>query len=280
MADSVGFRKMQRAPRVLRPGKWAGTVRRLLADLSSDDYRRSVRAGGTLPTPTQVRATLSRAVNWRRYRLHDLFETVPATPEPYGYYGLHYQPEATTLVNGQFWTNQVALIENIARSLPITHRLYIKEHRVHLGSRSLAYMQAIKRIPNVRLISPFADSHALTRNADVVFTISGTMGWEAILYDRPLVIFGDIFYQAFDRTVTVKNPETLPGVVARLLADFRPDPEALETFVAAVLNRTYAGFMWHGEQRSFDPANLDAIAEVLESRLRAAEPAALGTVSC
>lgn len=275
MAESAAFKRFQEAPSVLRPGRWLGTARRMWAERRSEDYRASVRCGSTWPTSALVRRAVTRAARWRAYRALRLFEDVPARPERYAYYGLHYQPEATTLVNGQYWTNQVALIENIARALPLTHRLYVKEHKVNLGSRPLRDLLAIRRIPNVRLISPFADTHALTRGADVVFTISGTVGWEAVLYDRPLVIFGDIFYQAYDRAVTVKEPESLAEVVAALLRDHRPDEEALETFIAAVLARTHPGFMWHGEERSYGEENLDAVAAVLERRVARAAGAAV-----
>ncbi|HKS96017.1 MAG TPA: hypothetical protein VJV74_07765, partial [Terriglobia bacterium] len=70
------------------------------------------------------------------------------------FFGLHTQPEFTTDVRAPFFTNQIALAENIARSLPVGHRLVVKEHPGMKGERPLSYYRPLKKLYNVRLLSP------------------------------------------------------------------------------------------------------------------------------
>jgi hypothetical protein len=270
MAESAAYRRFQRLPGLRNAPDAVRWMGRALAAPFHADYRDAVRAGGVPSYGEIFRGHVGRAVNWRRYRLARVFETPPpAGTEPYAYYALHFQPEATTLVNGQFWTNQLALVENIARSLPITHRLYVKEHRVNLGSRPVAMLKAIARIPNVRLLSPFADAHALSAGSELVFSIAGTTGLEGMLYRKPVVVFGDVFYTRYAHAFPAKEPEALPAVVHRALNGPQPDEEELLRFMAACIRCTHPGFLWHGEARSFDPANLDRVADVVVERLLA-----------
>lgn len=268
-ARAMGVRMQQ--PSLL---KRVGSIRRLGSLLRSSidsAYQQSVRVGASYPVRTILREEVARTLRWREYQWKKLFEGVPEEAEPYAYYALHYQPEATTLVNGQFWTNQVALIENIARSLPITHRLYVKEHQVNLGCRPRGYLESIKAIPNVRLISPFADSHFLTQNADLIFTIAGTVGWEAILYRKPIIVFGNIFYDLYRGVSVVKEPEGLPHAIRNVLHQSPPSEEDLLEFVAAVLECTYPGHVFNAnlEPRTLEAENIARIAGTLEAHVLA-----------
>ena len=64
---------------------------------------------------------------------------MPPSGAPYVYVPLHFQPEMTTLVLAPFCVDQIAVIENVAKTLPIDHRLYVKEHKASLGRRPFGY---------------------------------------------------------------------------------------------------------------------------------------------
>jgi len=176
---------------------------------------------------------------WRHSRSAPLFE-VPPPGEKFVLYPLHFQPEASTLVLAPFFLDQVSLIEDIARSLPVGHRLYVKEHFASLGRRSVEDYHRIKRIWNVRLVSPYVDSFDLLERASAVATITGTMGWEAILFERPVVAFGEMFYDDYPlllRAGQIPKPEW-PRLFQTAVRTWRPDRETLLRYVAAVLEGT------------------------------------------
>jgi hypothetical protein len=92
------------------------------------------------------------------------------------------------------FVNQLTVIEALAKNIPLTHKLYVKEHPTMIGRRPRGFYQEIKRFPNVRLISASENSFRLIRGASLISVITGTVGWEAIMMGKPVITFGDCFY--------------------------------------------------------------------------------------
>lgn len=165
----------------------------------------------------------------------------PRKEEAYAYFPLHFEPEASVMVLAPFFVDQISLLWNIAKSLPINMKLYVKEHIPMLGRRPVRYYKEIKKIPNVKLIEPFYDSHALIKNSRIIFTITGTAGWEGILYKKPVINFGNAFYNASGLVENITDVTKLPYVIKNLLSKDSFDSEKLYKFIVAVLESTYSG---------------------------------------
>jgi hypothetical protein len=163
----------------------------------------------------------------------------PVPGERFVLFPLHLQPESTTLILAPYCVDQIALIEDIARSLPIDHRLYVKEHGVSRGRRPLGYYARIRSIKNVRLITPDCDTHDLITRASACCVINSTVGWEAILYERPVVTLGHVSYNGYDLVQHVAAPDDLPRALHHAIYQFRPDPERLVAYIAANIAGTY-----------------------------------------
>ena len=103
------------------------------------------------------------------------------------YFPLHVQPEYTTDVRAPFYTNQPALVENIAKAVPAGYRVEVKEHPGMKGLRAPGYYQTMQSLYNVDLLSPSVDGHELILDSDVILTITGTTAWESILYEKPVI---------------------------------------------------------------------------------------------
>ncbi len=202
---------------------------------------------------------LTRQIRILVHRMRPLYEW-PVEGEPYVVYPLQVYPESAVSVWAPFFTNQITLIEGIARSLPIHYRLYVKEHIGAWYSRPLGFYRELRRIPNVRLISPFAKAHPLIRGASAVTTISSTMGFEALLYGKPVVTFGRVFYNACPLVHHITAPDALPALMQALLDRYEPDHEMLLQFLAAVLATTYRGEVDPYMPAFLDPGNVTAIA--------------------
>jgi hypothetical protein len=110
----------------------------------------------------------------------------PRDGEAYIYFPLHLTPEAATMVLSPAFTDQNALIDLLASRIPLTHKLYVKEHPTMIGRRPRGFYERIRRHANVRLLNPLFDSMTLTRRADLLASITGTAAWEAILMGRPV----------------------------------------------------------------------------------------------
>ena len=160
--------------------------------------------------------------------------------EKYMVFPLHVQPEASTLIYGKWYLDQASLIENISKSIPLSHMLYVKEHKSRYGNRGMEFYKRIKRLPNVKLISPHEDNFNLMKNCSLLFTITGTAGWEAALLQKPTIVFGKTFYNIFSETNNVEKIEDLPEMIRKNL-DKKIDHDKLVEFVAAIMNSSYPG---------------------------------------
>ncbi len=164
----------------------------------------------------------------------DLYQT-PNWDEKFAYYPLHSEPEVATLLLAPFYTNQQELIKNVARSLPIGMYLYVKEHPEMVGYRPRSYYKEITKIPNVKLIDPRHPGYTLGRHAQLTVTITNTGGWESILLKKPVITFGDVFYNDLSFVRRCRSLENLPYLVHEQLTDFSHDERELERYVAAAI---------------------------------------------
>jgi hypothetical protein len=127
------------------------------------------------------------------------FETTPATAErPFALFLLQKQPESSVDVIGAPFTDQYEIIQALTRLLPFGWEMWVKEHPNAIGDRSLAYYRDLKRLPGVRLIDPFADTHRLISRAGLTISISGTACLEAGLLGRPAITIAEMY---FDRVL-------------------------------------------------------------------------------
>jgi hypothetical protein len=168
---------------------------------------------------------------------NDLYDEIDRQ-EDFAYFPLHLEPEISTMLFAPFWTNQINLIRQIARSLPLHFKLYVKEHPAMVGYRTRAYYKELKKIPNVRLIRPTMSSFELIKKSKLVTVITGTAGWQSVLFKKPVIIFGDVFYGALSMVKKCTNIVTLPMLVKEQLENFNHNERELENFIGAIMEES------------------------------------------
>jgi len=129
--------------------------------------------------------------------------------------GLHDEPERTTLIAAPFFTNQLEIIRRVAKSIPIDYLLYVKEHpALELrGWRKISYYKQILNLHNVRLVHPSVSSRELIKKSDLIITIAGTLGLEAVFFRKPSLIFSDQNYIGLPSVSRIKNLNELPQII-------------------------------------------------------------------
>lgn len=121
--------------------------------------------------------------------------TVEEPPEdPFVFSTLHVQPEASVDVFGAYMSNQLETIRAIARSVPSSHRILVKEHSNAIGDRGMSFYKAMADIPGVELVDPYADTFSFLEQADLTVSISGTSCYEAALLGRRAVTVAPMFF--------------------------------------------------------------------------------------
>lgn len=151
----------------------------------------------------------------RKYMgLNDLFEN-PVEGEDYVYMPLHLIPESTVFIKGSFYIDELSLIEQISKALPIGWKLYVKEHQAMLGERGIEFYEKVRELHNVRLvqINYHHDPKPWIVNAKGVATIVGTTAYEEALFGKKSIIFGDVPFSLIDGVTKVTDFTKLPEII-------------------------------------------------------------------
>jgi len=196
----------------LLPDHW----RAFRQELSASTHDRDNRYGRH-PVWRLVAMYMARRRNMLSYTIFRPYSTPGAGR--FVLYALHTQPESSIDVAGSYFSDQIALITFIARSLPVTHELYVKVHPADMDGKTLGFYRTIARIPGVRLIDYGLDSRRLIAGADIVFTLTGTIGYEAALLGKPVIAFANNFFNRLPGVHRCEAPSRLPQLISTVLSD-------------------------------------------------------------
>ena len=225
-------------------------------------YSREGRNEYSSTSPQRLAAKeLRRIAAWRLLAGRDPRFEMPHPGEAFAFFPLHLYPESSVMVLAPHVIDQIEVIAQVARSLPFAMKLYVKEHVASIGTRPPGFYRRIKTIPNVRLISPMVHSHDLIRDSSLVTVISSTVGWEALLYERPVLTFGRVFYNAFDLVHRAGPPAELAQQIMSILRSWEPDRELLLRYLVAILNTSDEGELDPAQPDFLSSENLDRISE-------------------
>jgi hypothetical protein len=130
---------------------------------------------------------------------------------------MHFQPEASTLVNGIWYSNQIALVETLSKALPLGYTLVVKEHPRGRGMRPLWQYRHIAGLHNV-IISD-APSKEIVRRCQMVVSVSGSIGLEALALDKPVLMLGRTFHTFNTLYYRIRSIEELPSIFYRVLVE-------------------------------------------------------------
>jgi len=162
----------------------------------------------TLPILDMKRKLVRRFVN--KNFLRDI-ENAPS----FIYFPLHSEPERALSIAAPYFTNQIEIITNVARSIPIDYLLYVKDHPVMdvKGGRNIEFYKELMKLPNVQLIHPSITHDELIKKSSLVITIAGTGGMEAAIYGKPSIVFLDTLYSSLPSVYGLKEIEDLPNAI-------------------------------------------------------------------
>ena len=179
----------------------------------------------------------------------------PDFDDSYILYPLHLQPEASTLVLGADYENQYETIKSMSRNIPYGYYLYVKEHPSAYGRHSNQFYKNIKQLRNVKLISPRESTPKIIMSSKGLVTISGTMGWEAVLAKKKVWVLGDVFYDCFD---CVTKLQSLNDINIKECEDYNISDNEIIELCAVVHASVYPG--------KFDVCKMDVAEKVLSER--------------
>jgi hypothetical protein len=168
--------------------------------------------------------------------------------ENFIYFPLHQEPERVLLVGSPFFTNQIETVRHIAKSIPVDHKLYVKEHPTQSirGWREISFYKQILCIPNVVFLHPDISSEEILKKCSLTITVGGTTGIESLFYEKPSIIFSDMSYGILSSVEKITSISQLPHLIRTSLQK-KVDLGELDKFVTVVeqnsIDFDYTGFL-------------------------------------
>jgi len=158
--------------------------------------------------------------------------------EKFLYFALQTEPEAKILISTPFYSNQITVVENIAKSIPIDYVLYVKEHPAQKSKlwRPIEDYKKIINIPNVRFIHPDCSSQELISKTDGVITALGSTGFEGLFYKKPIFLFGKDHYKDLSNVTKINSFSELYEKIRNALDNFEFNNKEMNVMMQAIEN--------------------------------------------
>lgn len=197
----------------------------------------------------------------KRYREFFIEKNLTKNTEnesPFIYFPLHVEPERVLLIGSPFYTNQLEIITNIVKSLPVGYKLFVKEHPLMStrGWRKISFYKELNALPNVKVIHPSIIPEEMIKKSSLVISISGTSSLEAAFYGKPSIALTNVTNSPISSIYNLNSIENLPSAI-RLslktnvnLSELNDYVDLVETssfeFDMANLEMDYANYFYYG----------------------------------
>lgn len=260
-------------------------LRRIAGTLSPSNIRKVLKIRGWRELPTfaakKIADQLSLLIGgycvyfYRKYRLKKLSVSSVPAGEKYASYFMHQQPEHTTEGVAFEYRNQIDTAVTIAASLPVGMWLAVKEHPAMIGLRPTADYKKLLKQKNIKLLAPDAHSHHVIKHASIVFTLSGTVSIESVLYGVPVITLGRIYYNYLNGVHHMERWHDLPKLVRQVLDESeqgkKDAPEKSIMALAAILGASYPGKFssYFSMEEMSSPENVERLTHALQSEMHA-----------
>lgn len=165
----------------------------------------------------------------------------------YYYFPLHVPFDSQLTQRGLPFYDQVSLVQTISNYLPYSSRLIVKEHPMGRGYYSVSDLNKLGKLSNVILLPAYSNSHDIVPKAKGIFVINSSVGYEGLMYKKPVVTFGRSFFREQGLTIDIDSLYELETVFDRIKKH-----EVID-------NKVY-DFLWRVKKNSF-PVDLYFINE-------------------
>ncbi len=178
-----------------------------------------------------LRYEIKRVISFSRLFNH--FDE-PIKNDKYLYYPLHLIPESTTFIQAPMFIDELSVIRNISKSLPYNIKLYVKEHPAMCGERPITFYKELKKLTNVRLIqlNYYSDPKPIIENSLGVITVAGSTALEAVMLNKPALIFGHVPYELINGVRKNSSLNELSADIKEMISEFKQcDNEIIKYFM-------------------------------------------------
>lgn len=177
--------------------------------------------------------------------VNEVDNLIQDSKEVFYVYPTHYHPESSTSVLSPDYTNEINNIVNIHNNLPVGSYLYVKDHISARGIQDKEFYRKVSALPGVRLIHFDYNVKNLVKHSHGVITATSTVGYEAVLMNKPVYLLGRVFYENFPNVVKLDNFSDLRQVLSKELKTY--SDEDIAKYVIAYYRYTFQGQLLIGK---------------------------------
>ena len=186
-------------------------------------------------------------------------------------YTLHKQPEASIDVVGRYYNDQSVLIRNICQILPDNWFLVVKEHSNAIGDRNPKFYEDIWKLPRTILVDEKCDSYDLIDHCQAVFTVSGTIAYEAAILKKISFTFAPMFFNKlqFCHRITLEDFRDHSSFIEleEMKNTQNKEKMDLQAFSNFLYANTYEGSWNPALETSLSPDNINLLSKAVLSLL-------------
>lgn len=176
-------------------------------------------------------------------------------------FGLHYQPERTSIPEGPLDSSQLDSILKARRMLPSDIHLVVKEHPSQVApgrsgflGRSHHFYEFLNNMPGITLVGPELSVFELLDKVSLTFTLTGTLGIQSILRSIPVIYFGNPWWQEAPGAYRFENVVSLD----RVLSNTMPSNSEVMAFLRErVFEQSLPGFSSPSQEKSWSVTDPD-----------------------
>jgi hypothetical protein len=181
-------------------------------------------------------------------KIYDSNCTLPNYSEKYIFVALHYQPEETSCPSGHIYVDQSLMVETLLKYTPNDVKLYIKEHSSQFHplmegetGRYLGYYSQLLKHERVKLISTKINSFELIDNSIAIATLTGTVGLEALIRQKPVLVFGTAWYEHLSGIFRIRTMKDLEVAIDKIESGIVA-PETTKEELNGILNNSIKAY--------------------------------------
>ncbi len=182
------------------------------------------------------------------------------------FYPMHFEPEATLRYMSEFYSNQVATIENISKCIKTNQILVVKEHPQQAGMFLTSKFRQLQRnYSNILFLPAEIPTSDLIRESTAIVTLTSTAGFEGLILGKPVFVLGKVFYNQCPGVHKIQSYEELRQKL-RAASYSMPSVEKVKYFVAQMIHHANAGNPYpHANLYTSD--NIAAVTHAIEKQL-------------
>jgi hypothetical protein len=176
-------------------------------------------------------------------KVSNTFETSKLIPSKYVLIALHKPDDSALDVQSSSYINQIEAIKAFIRKVPIEYKVIIKDHPHALGLNSLSNYRVLRNIPSVIMINPKVDIFTLIDQAELIFTLSGTVSLESALMGKRALTANKKYFSEVMMRESISPYELSSSELRNILAEDLVKDSQLVNYLAKIHANSYKGMV-------------------------------------